>query len=204
MPAQGDSYSRFIALSKIALPLAALGVLATLFLLSRISAPGSDGLTILPQAEVTRLLKEQRLTAPTYAGVTRDGTQIALAAESARRDPDTPGRTIADVVTVSLDLADGTKAGITADHGTMDRDAGQLVLEGDTTVTTSTGYRIQSQQVITSLDDTEVIAPGQVTAEGPPGRLEAGSMRLATRPGDPDNYLLVFKDGVKLVYDPQR
>ncbi|MGC9418405.1 MAG: hypothetical protein ACP5EN_05465 [Rhodovulum sp.] len=201
MASYDNAYSRFIALAKIVLPLAALGLLSTLFLISRGPGTGED----LPysQVDVDELLREQRIGAPNYAGVTRDGTAIALRAETARPDLAAPGRTDADAVRARLDMPDGSHADISADHGVLDSNADIAVLEGDARVDTSTGYRVRAETMTSALGRTEIVAEGPVDADGPPGRIEAGAMRLSTEPGNEDRYVLVFKDGVKLVYDPQ-
>ncbi|TCP40217.1 hypothetical protein [Rhodovulum marinum] len=201
MASYDNAYSRFIALAKIVLPLAALGLLSTLFLISRGPGTGDD----LPyaQVDVDELLREQRIGAPNYAGVTRDGTAIALRADTARPDPATPGRTAADHVRARLDMPDGSHADIAAERGIVDSDAEIALLEGSARIDTSTGYRVRAETLSSALGKTEVLAEGPVEADGPPGRIEAGAMRLSTDPGNEDRYVLVFKDGVKLVYDPE-
>ncbi|HDR29767.1 MAG TPA: hypothetical protein ENN83_14595, partial [Rhodovulum sp.] len=62
MASHDNAYSRFIALAKIVLPLAALGILSTLFLISRDTPSGDD----LPYSRVAvdELIREQRIGAP--------------------------------------------------------------------------------------------------------------------------------------------
>jgi len=201
MAAYDNAYSRFIALAKIVLPLAALGILSTLFLISRGPGTGED----LPFAsvDVDQLVREQRIGAPNYAGVTRDGTAIAVRAETAHPDPDMLGRASADEMRARLDMPDGSQADIAATRGIIDTGADMAVLDGDARIDTSTGYRVRADTLTASLGETDVVAEGPVTAEGPPGRIEAGAMRLSADPGNEGRYVLVFKDGVKLVYDPE-
>ena len=53
------------------------------------------------------------------------------------------------------------------------------------------------------MDATYAKSSGPVEATGPMGQMTAGSAEI-TRQGDGSStYLLVFKDGVKLVYKPQ-
>ncbi|MCO8143642.1 hypothetical protein NHN26_00260 [Rhodovulum tesquicola] len=202
MASHDNAYSRFIALAKIVLPLAALGILSTLFLISRDTPSGDD----LPYSRVAvdELIREQRIGAPNYAGVTQDGTAILFRAESARPDTDASGRAMAEAVRARLDMPDGSHADIAARRGVVDTAAGLAVLEGEALIDTSTGYRVRAASLTSMLERTDVVGEGPVTAEGPPGRIEAGAMRLSTDPGNDDRYVLVFKDGVKLVYEPGR
>jgi len=203
MQAHDNAYSRFIAAAKIVLPLAALGLLSTLFMISRDHGGGDDGLPPRTRVEIEGLLREQRLGAPNYAGVTRDGTAVSMRADTARTDPDTPGRSEASNIQARLDLPDGSSAEIEARTGAIETDDQVAVLEGDTRISTSTGYRIETDRLRSAFADTRVEADGPVDAEGPPGRIEAGSMTLGPDPEHEGRYLLVFKDGVRLVYEPR-
>jgi len=195
-----NAYSRFIALAKIVLPLAALGILSTVFLVSR---ENTRQVSEVPRSDVDVLLREQRLSAPNYAGVTSDGTAIAMTADSAQRDPETEGRMIAEPVRARLDLPDGSQVDIASRRGTLDRGESRVVLEGDARLVTSTGYSLASERLTASLDRTDIASDVPVTGHGPPGHLKAGSMRLREDPETPGQYLLVFKGGVKLIYDPE-
>ena len=193
-----NSYSRFVAWVKIVLPLAALALLSTMFLLSRTYDP--SGALPFADVDVKELAREQRISAPNYSGVTEDGAAIALTAETARPDPEITGLVHATALRARLEAQDGSYLSLTAVSGQIDANQSQAVLDGGVVITTSTGYRIESEAVTTSLTRTEVKTPGQVEANGPPGRLTAGSMVL--RETGPGQYLLVFQDGVKLVYTP--
>ena len=200
MPSRDNAYTRFITLAKIVLPLAALALLSTLFLLSRNIDPTES----IPYAtvDVEELVREPRVTAPNYSGVTTDGTAIAVQAETARPDPDNPDRASADVVTARLDFADGSSADITSAEGTVDTDEGLAYLEGGVVIDTSTGYHITTEALTTALEQTSVVAESTVEATGPLGRLTAGRMQIDEDEEAPGQYVLVFKDRVKLVYEP--
>ena len=71
-----DSHSRLVGWLKVALPLTALALLSTLFLVARKIDPEAA----LPYAEVdvAERIREPRMTAPTYAGVTEDGATLTI------------------------------------------------------------------------------------------------------------------------------
>lgn len=194
-----NAYSRFITLAKILLPLAALGLLSTLFLFSRHVDPVGN----LPysQVDVEQLAHEQRINAPNYAGVTEDGTAISVAADTARPDIATPGNAEASGLTARLDFADGSRTDITSAEGQIDNNAGKVLLHGGVTIDTSSGYHITTEALTTALNRTDVFSDSTVQATGPLGTLTAGQMQISQQ-GDA-GYVLVFKRGVKLVYEPE-
>ncbi|MHC0052107.1 LPS export ABC transporter periplasmic protein LptC [Actibacterium sp. D379-3] len=204
MAAHDNAYSRFIALAKIILPLAALVLLSTLFMFSRQSDPNRS----LPYSRVAveQLAREQRINAPNYASVTDDGTAILIAAESARPDPANPDRADATTLNAKLDFADGTHTDIVSATGMIDTGAAQAVLEGAVEITTSGGYVITAERLTTALDRTDILAEGGVTATSPMGDVTAGQMQIEQPASGTDNakggHVLVFKQGVKLIYEP--
>lgn len=195
MGAQSDGYSRLVAWMKIVLPLIALGILSTLFLVSRTVDPG----TTIPYADidVERLAREARIGAPSYAGMTEDGAAVSFRAETAR-----PGD---DAVTAQrpearIELPTGRTILIEARSGRVDRQAGVAALAGEAVVETSDGYRIETEEAEARLDLTRVETLGPVRGEGPVGQFDAGRMVLSH--SEAEGYVLRFEGGVNLVYRP--
>lgn len=200
MSSRDNAYSRFVALAKIALPLLALALLSTLFLFSRNIDPTES----IPyaQVDVEALVREPRIASPHYTGVTSDGTAIAVLAETARPDPKDADKASAETLSARLDFKDGSFADITSATGQVDTGHGMAYLEGGVVIDTSTGYHITTEALTTALEKTSVTSDTQVNATGPLGDLTAGSMQLDEDKRAPGSYVLVFKDGVKLVYEP--
>lgn len=197
--ARVDRHTRVVAWLKVALPLTALAILSTLFLVARRIDPDAA----LPYAEVNveDLAREPRMTAPTYAGTTEDGAALTLSADEAR--PAAEGAP-ARAASLRLDLAtpDGGRTELVAAEAQMDDTARQVVLSGGVTVTTSTGYRLETPEVVAKLDRTGLESRGEVTAAGPAGEIRADGMVLSQDNRTPGGYVLVFKGGVRLVYQP--
>lgn len=189
-------HSRLVGFLKITLPLAALALLSTLFLLSRQIDP--DAAIPYAEVDIAERVREPRVTLPAWAGVTSDGAALTVAAEEARpaaQDGDATARGVRAL----LDLRRGGKAELVAAEGRIDRAASQLLLSGDVVISSTTGWRIATDRLAVALDRTRIEAPGAVTATGPAGDLTAGSMLLSATsvPGD---YAMVFNGGVRLVY----
>lgn len=198
---QSDRYTRWVSWLKVLLPLAALGLLSTLFLLSRVIDPE----TVIPFAdkEIQDRLRDQVVTGPIYHGVTADGDEIAFSADTLTMPLGEMGANKVSGVDIVMDLVSGSQITVTSDEGLFDIADDTADLIGDVVITTSTGFRITSARMITMLSRLDVRSPGPVQSVGPPGTLNAGSMVLSTPQTDGPAQLL-FTNGVKLVYTPKQ
>jgi lipopolysaccharide export system protein LptC len=194
-----DAHSRTVFWLKIALPLLALGVLSTLFLFSRDLGP--EGLIPFSDVDVEELAREQRLTAPEFTGVTSDGASLTVRAALAL--PGEGGSASAEMLEAIYERDRGMVVRLLAARGRMDPGKGLLSLEGNVQVTTSAGYTLEAERLEAALDRTSLTAPGEVRAEAPYGDLTAGSMTLMPGDGETKGEVLVFKDGVRLIYSPK-
>jgi lipopolysaccharide export system protein LptC len=195
-----NAHSRLVGALKVALPLAALAVLSTLFLLSRSRDP--DAALPYAQVDIADMLRDPRLTAPTYSGVTREGDEVIFSAATAHPAgaPGTGARAVAPVLRLIGAAGDETR--VVADEAHVDPGAQVLVLRGNVRLDTATGYWLESAELLASLDRSRLESPGPVTALGPQGRIAAGGFTL-TRDTVPGREVLVFNGGVKLLYQPE-
>lgn len=197
--ARADRHTRLVGWLKVALPLAALAILSTLFLVARRIDPEAA----LPYAEVDveDLAREPRMTAPTYAGTTSDGSALTLSADEAR--PSAEGAP-AEAAGLRLELAapDGSRTDLAAVTARMDPEAREIVLSGGVSVTTTSGYRLETAEMAAKLDRTGLESRAPVTATGPAGDIRADRMVLRQDDQTPGAYVLVFNGGVRLVYQP--
>lgn len=196
--AYDDTYSWLVAGAKIVLPLMALSLLATLFLVSERIDPSQP----IPYADIDldELAREPRMTQPHFAGVTEDGAALTVSASGARPDAAGNGASATGIV-VRIDAGAAFSADITAQEARLDPAAGEVRLSGGVSLRTSAGYSISSEKVILRTDRTRLESPVAVQAEAPFGALTAGGMALSTA-GAGAPHLLVFNAGVKLIYHP--
>jgi len=199
MAAFDNIHSRLVFWLKILLPLAALAILSTLFLISR--RIDTDGVLPYAHVDVKELARDQRLTQPEYSGVTKDGTAFSLRAGIARPLADAGGA--AQDVTATFETKDGLVLGLGADSAQVDTGAGLVSLDGNVMLSTSTGYNMSAIALTASLDATQMKSDGAVTATAPFGNLDAGGMVISRDATGKDGYVLVFNRGVKLLYLPQ-
>lgn len=195
-----DSHSRTVAYLKVLLPLAALALLSTLFLLSR----SVDPTATIPFAEedIRDRIGGQQVTAPFFSGTTSDGREIVIEAARARQ-ADAAAPTSAEALRARITLKSGQQIRLSAATGTVSVATDTARFEGRVEITTTAGYRLLTERMDVALSGIAATSPGRVEGDGPIGRIEAGGMAMAAKTeGGPIHTL--FNNGVKLVYDPKQ
>lgn len=206
MNAGSMRYSRVVAWLKIGLPLAALGLLSTLFLFSREIDP--SGALPFADVDVEALTRDPRLSAPRFAGMTEDGTSLTVTATAIRMAAGESSDLITgEGVTALIESANGQRNAIAAEYARFDAAGGRLFLDGQVRMSSATGYDLRGSDVRLALDHTEARSDAEVTAQGPVGDLTAGGFTLRSATDDSGGgpagaLVLVFTDGVKLIYTP--
>ncbi|MBE1284495.1 MAG: hypothetical protein GJ676_14375 [Rhodobacteraceae bacterium] len=195
-----DRYSRIVAFLKVLLPLAALVLLSTVFLISR----GVDTETEIPfaQQEIEERLRDQQITKPYFTGITSQGDEIMVTAGIARPGG---GTTPAEATELSarIRMADGSEMTLESETGRVRLDTDMASFIGNVVITSTTGLTVYTDHLNTALSGVEGDSPGKVTGHGAIGDLTAGSMQFSSKiEGGPVHML--FKDGVKLIYTPQK
>ena len=196
--ARDNLHSWLVAFFKVVLPLAALAILSTLFLVSQ----GVDPEDAIPYAEVdvADRVRAPRVTDAAYAGMTADGAALTMQASDAR--PGTAGSQNAGRatgLTGRLETPDGGTTDLVAGAAQLDAMAGRMLLSGGVTLVSSTGYRIEAAALSVATDRTALDSDGAVRASGPIGTLTAGALHIGQSGA---GYVVVFKGGVSLIYEP--
>jgi lipopolysaccharide export system protein LptC len=189
-----------VALLKVLLPLMALGILSTLFLLSR----SIDPTATIPFAErdMADRMRDQQVTSPFYSGTTDAGDEITVSASLAR-----PGGADAPAVATDLDaliaMADGVRLTLRADTGSVAVTDNTATFAGNVKITSTAGFVVRTETLNTALDMISGNTPGTITGTGPFGDFTAGQMQFGElSEGGPLH--MVFNKGVKLIYDPAK
>ncbi|MEO0369999.1 MAG: LPS export ABC transporter periplasmic protein LptC [Pseudomonadota bacterium] len=192
-------HSRIVGLMKIVLPMAALGILSTMFLFS----DGFDPAKAVPitTIDLQQRAEDQGATNATFAGVTQSGDEVILLTEHTRPSTTNSHVFLAEDVAAEYRLSSGTGIDITSRQGEMNQISNSATLEGDVLVETSTGYVITTDALNTQFDRLFAESPGPVEGVGPAGDLTAGRMILEHN-DETGTAHLRFTDGVKLVYEP--
>lgn len=197
--ASGNLYSRVVAWLKIALPLAALGILSSVVFFARESEDVREIPFLTAGGPDT---PSERLTSPEYTALTGDGSEVILRATEVTRDAADRQVLLADALTGRIESPSGRVFQASAPRGRIDLDASTALLEGIVSVDTSDGWHVLTSDLLTRLDATFAETDGGVRGDAPFGTLESGGMRYAPDAEGAD--ILVFNGGVKLVYEPRQ
>lgn len=195
--ARDNLHTRVVVALKVTLPLVALAILSTLFLFSR----GINPEDAIPYADVdiADRLAQPRMTGAGYSTMTGDGASLTLGAAEAV--PEATGGS-ARGLTGALETPDGARTEIAALSARLNDTERRIDLTDGVELRTSTGYVISAKGLGIGTDRTWLESQGGVAATGPLGQLTAGGLRL-DQTGVNGPYLLVFKDGVRLLYQPK-
>ena len=204
MIASDNSYSRLILSLKIILPLLALAILSTLFLAARTLNPAQS--IPFAKVDVQELARAQRIGKPAYSGMSKGGSAITVSADSAVPDSGSSQDLTASNLRAVVQSPDGNKIAVTAQIARIENSTKTAQLSDGIKISTSTGFTVTTDDAFAKLDFSELSTTSTIAADGPLGNLTAGQMVMTQQSGDggAEEYVLVFKNGVKLVYTPQQ
>ena len=100
-------------------------------------------------------------------------------------------------------MADGTEFTLTSDLGRIRVADDLATFSGNVRIATTSGFVVRTEVLNTALSGVKGNSPGMVTGTGPVGEFTAGRMQITTINGNGPVHM-VFKDGVKLIYDPKQ
>ena len=193
-----NTYSRVVAWAKVILPLLALALLSTLFLFSR--TPDPTRAIPFAEVDVEELAREQGLGNPRFASTMSDGREVIFTAQRVVPRLTNPNVLDATTIEARIDLDADAIVLIVAGSGQFDLPGEAADLSGAVQMTTSTGFRLNTDTLHFDMAAASADAPGQVEITGPGLALTAGSMRISTVDG---NDVVLFNDGVRVLYEPE-
>jgi len=195
------THSRLVGLLKILLPLIALAIFSSLFLIADRIDP--DDQLALADLDVGEVLARPGITNPSFAGQTETGEAIRLKAQVIEPEPD--GTLTARGLLFSMTQTDGGTLDVTAELGKIPAGNGAVEFVGSVMVATSSGLVIETQNLQAARDMGWMTAEGGVQANAPFGKFVSGALQIERTQAEDGtaSYRAVFKDGVKLVYEPK-
>ncbi|WP_170379954.1 LPS export ABC transporter periplasmic protein LptC [Ruegeria conchae] len=195
-----DRYSRMVQFLKVLLPLTAIVLLSTVFLLSR--SIETDVSVPFSQEDIEDRLAGQVITQPNYRGTTKKGEEVQI--ESTRVVQGSEGEEpTASQFRGRFGMLNGGEIKLDSNSGLIRPDKGTATFVGDVVITTSDGIQVTTDLLNTSLEEIRGDTPGQVDGTGVIGTFSAGRMQFGTEKKDGPVHIL-FTDGVKLVYEPTK
>ncbi|MEM6479266.1 MAG: hypothetical protein AAF647_09495 [Pseudomonadota bacterium] len=179
------------------MPLAALGLLSTLFFFSGEVDPTQS----IPYAElnVEQLAREQRVSSPYFAGVTDSGAAITFTGSAAIPDLEAGDRFTLEMLDARFEMPGGLTLTVTAPSAEFNQSTGRAELRGGAIIETSDGLIIETDGLITDFATGDLETLGPITAIGPFGRIRADALAV-TRPEADKPHRIVFQGDVEMLY----
>lgn len=193
-------HSRVVAVLKVGLPLVAVGLLASLFLIQNDDRLGGN--VVFSPGDVEALGSGLRIDNPTFTGTTRSEDSFRFTAALVEPDAAPPQRARITTLAGTLHLHNGPEVTVSAERGDLDIPTQRLDLSGQVVITTSDGYRMVTDKATIDLRAGAFVAGDEVATTGPLGEITSGSLHVAPATEIGEARRFSFSDGVRLVYDP--
>jgi len=192
-------HSRIVGVLKVGLPLVALGMLASIFLVQT-DRFGGD-LTFSP-GDIDALGQGLRITNPTFTGTTQGQDRFRFTAALVEPDAAPPERAKITTLAGEVALHNGPVVELEADRGDLHIPTERLDVAGNVRIRTSEGYRMAAEQATLDLRAGSLIAGNVVETTGPLGQIDSGSLTIQPAAASGEARRFSFGNGVRLVYDP--
>ncbi|HYD18217.1 MAG TPA: LPS export ABC transporter periplasmic protein LptC [Patescibacteria group bacterium] len=174
LSARGGGYSWFVRISKITLPLVALGIMGLVFI--RLSQDSQEiQLADLPTKENTKP-GQIELKGARYEGMDAKGRKYTLTADKAIRNMLSDEAVLLENPRADVMLEGGNWVAVHAKNGDYDNKAGKLSLSGGVTVYHDSGYEMHLANIAVDMETRHAVTTEPVTAQGPAGELKAQNM----------------------------
>jgi lipopolysaccharide export system protein LptC len=187
--------SRIVNVLKIALPLAAIGLVGTLAMYSLVYKPERA----IAISYASRGTEESTIVmnGARFVGTDKKNEPFELLANKTRQNPDEPALVELTALKARLTLSNGLGLTLAADAGKLDTANRILVLTGPTTLTSTDGYKITTSEARADLKAGLVTGQHPVRAEGPFGSLSANGFEA-----DRNARTIVFTGRVEMQFLP--
>jgi lipopolysaccharide export system protein LptC len=193
-----NSYSFFVAWVKTLLPIAALGMLSTIFLFS-----GKVDVTqSLPYADlnVADIIREQRITRPYFTGVSEGGNEFALSAAYATPDANKPSVLNVSELDIEFKSPKGSKTKITAGAGLVNAKTNYASISQGVRLDSKLNFWIATERLDIYFNHSYASTNGPFKGVFPLGSIDSGNMVLKMITGKQQ---ILFTNGVRMLYQPK-
>lgn len=154
----------------------------------------------LNNSDLVALALGEQIMDPTFTGVSNTDDAFTIGASAAIPNGPQPNRVWLEDPTTSLELNSGTLVFARSDEGTFDIESRTVSLSGNAIITSSDGYRIDSQNILLDVRETGLTAAGGIRVQLPEGQVAAERLMVTSRDDENDRqrFVLNFEGGVKM------
>ena len=180
----------------------ALGIAAFLpFVLVFVQSSGRDNSpTVIDPKDEAALEDGLRMLSPSFTGRTPSGEPYIVTADWALPDSPNPNRIGLRGIEATMTLQDGRIATMLASQGEFFPRIKRLRIEKGVAVTTSDGYRIDTDAATVDADGRTLRTDGTVRATGPAGSIRADSLEAL----DAEDRIVKFVGNVRVTIEAEQ
>lgn len=194
-------YSRFISITKVVLPLVAIGLLSTVFLFTKDNTLESG--FRFSDADLDALESGLQVVKPRLFGSNPSGDVYNFAADSLAPDSLSPSLIAVERISGEIQYQTGTNLQMTAAKAEFMLEGQSIRLSGGMSLVTSSSIRVTGDGLLAELSSGEIESNGPVSATSPMGSIQAGNLRVVNIDEDgEENQMIWFENGVMLSFKP--
>ncbi|MFT3974818.1 MAG: hypothetical protein QM699_15605 [Amaricoccus sp.] len=200
MAPRPEVHSRVVTILKLGLPLVALALVASVFLVQTDDRLG--GTINFSDADIDQLGQGLRLTNSVFTGTTQNGDRFRVAAATVIPDAAPPKRATITKLDGSLELVEGRTVSVVADTGDLDIASQRLDIAGNVRLSSSDGYELATDKATIDFVSGSFIAGDRVVTTGALGEITSGNLHVAPTTASGEARRFSFSNGVHVIYDP--
>lgn len=187
----GRFYTGFVRFLRLALPLAALSIIALLF-----SWPQMEETLIEAQDEslIPAATSRNELLSPRFESADEKNQPFTITAKRALQSDTDPDIILLDKPMADITLNSGAWVAAEAMNGQYRQEAEKLMLEGDVVLFHDKGYEMKTEQLMVDLKGRQASSEADIYGQGPAGTIKATGLQAYSEGGK-----LIFKGPVRLV-----
>lgn len=200
MAPRPEVHTRVVTILKLGLPLVALALVASVFLVQTDDRLG--GSITFSDADIAQLGDGLRLSNPVFTGRTRNGDRFHFSAALVVPDAAPPKRAAITTLDGTLDLVEGGSVTLKGEKGDLDIPTRRLDITGNVRITTSDGYVLDTDKATIDVSSGTFVAGDEVVTRGPLGVITSGNLHVTPAAATGDARRFSFSNGVHVLYDP--
>ena len=195
-------YSKFVAITKVVLPLIAIGLLATVFLFTNDDT--LEGGFQFSKTDLDTLESGMRIEKPRLFGSNPEGDVYNFVAGALLPDSLTPSLVEAQRISGEIRYQNGKNIQVSAGKAEFMLEGRTLELSDGAYIVTSDGFRITTEGLLAELDTGALTSRDAISANSPMGDIQAGSFQVERVEADGEEKQMIwFGNGVMLSFKPE-
>ena len=195
-------YTQFVTITKVVLPLVAIGLLGTVFLFT--SDDSLEGGFSFSKADLDALESGMQIVKPRLFGSNLNGDVYNFVADKLLPDSLTPTLVEAQKISGEVQYQAGGTVQLSAGKAEFMLEGNQLRLSGGMMAVMDDGARVTGEGLLAELGSGTLTSNGAVSATSPLGNIQAGNFRVELIEVDGEEKQMIwFENGVMLSFKPE-